>query len=160
MTTPADETTQSPPETTDEDQLIANLIQAANFLQDQINTVEQLLSSRQSIDHLLPRLVEFDKLLRESLKVALKTLEMDDKEMERFRKILQRSRKLRERVGGMNRKARMGENLLEGLFACGDLRRMVLGDLFCRDFEELSLGMQGHGDENEEKTGGKGEGME
>jgi len=159
MATPVDGMTQSPPETTDEAHL-ASLIQASNFLQDQINTIEQLLSSRQSVDHLLPRLVEFDKLLRESLKLALKTLEMDDKEMEQFSKSLRRSRKLMERVGRMNRRARMGVNLLEGLFACEDLRRMVLGDLFCRDFEELSLGMQGHGDENEGKMGGMGEGTE
>jgi hypothetical protein len=159
MATPVDGTTQSPPETTDEAHL-ASLIQAADFLEDQINTVKQLLSSRQSVDHLLPQLVEFDKLLRESLKFALKTLEMDDKQMERFRKSLRRSRKLRERVGGMNRRARIGGNLLEGLFACEDLRRRVLGDLFCRDFEELSLGMQGGGDENEGKMGGMGEGTE
>jgi hypothetical protein len=152
MATLGDETTKSPPETPAK-KILASLVQVANLLQDQTNTIEQYLSSRQNVEHLLLQLVDFDKLLRESLKLALKALTMDDMEMMQFRKILRRSRKLKERVSGMNRNARMGGNLLEGLLACEDLRRRVLGDVFCQDFEALSLSVQGCGDETEAKIG-------
>jgi hypothetical protein len=58
-----------------------------------------------------------------------------------------------------SREERGAESFLEGSLAYKDLRRRVLGDLFCRDFEELSLAFRGGREENNEKMSGNGEEM-
>jgi hypothetical protein len=129
------------------DDFLAGLTKAADLLQEQINTIQQLLSSHQSIDDLLPGLIGYEKHLRKGLRIARQSGMEKEKEKEKekeepFRKILRRSRRMRERIERISRsRARTGA-FLEAFFACEDLRRELLGDLFCREFDEVSLGGQ------------------
>jgi hypothetical protein len=78
------------------DDFLTGLTKAADLSQDQINTIQQHLQSHQSVDDLLPGLVNYEKHFQRGLRIA-RQLGMERKEKP-FKKILQRSRRLRARI--------------------------------------------------------------
>ena len=164
MATPADETTQSTPDFSDDNFDFSSLNRSADYLRDEIKRLETRLSSHQSINHLIPALIRFETTFQETTADAQRT-EMEDYQREAFRKIWRRAERLGKRLGRLIRRARArarararrGSALVEGLLACEDLKREVFGDLFCREFEELRMGMRGGGDERRRKNDGKEE---
>jgi len=86
--------------------------------------------------------------------MATRTVTEEDWQ-EPLRELLRQAKRLRERAERLQRRVRPGRSLLEGLLACENLRRELFGELFCRELEELSLVMEGGGEENRESSGGK-----
>ena len=152
MATGADETTLSPtPDSSDH--TLLRLTQCANYLRDNIRRLEKRLSSHRSIEHRLASLLEFESIFQETLTVVLGR-ETEEDQKEPLQNLSRRAERLSERIERLVERLRRGHSLLEAILGCEDFRREMFGDLFCREFNELSLEMRGHGEESRE--GGKG----
>ena len=132
MATPTDETI---PNSFDErDEFLAGPIQGVDILNNHINDLQNILSSgRRVAGSLLAELALYESKLREDIKVA-RGLVIETKDLKSSRKVLRKCRRFR--VRGQRARSR---DFLEGFFACENLRRQVFSDLFCREFDELSL---------------------
>lgn len=132
MATPTDETI---PKSFDErDGFLAEPIQGIDILNNHINDLQDILSSGGRIaGSLLAELAYYESKLREDIEVA-RGLGIKEKDLKSSKKVLRRCRRFRVRA----QRAR-SRDFLEGFFACENLRRQVFSDLFCREFDELSL---------------------
>ena len=132
MATPTDETI---PELFGErDEFLAEPIQGVDILNNHINNLQDSLSSgRRVAGSLLTELAYYESKLREDIKVA-RGLGIKEKDLKSSRKVLWKCRRFRVRA----QRAR-SRDFLESFIACENLRRQVFSELFCREFDELSL---------------------
>ncbi len=132
MTTPTDETI---PKSFDErDGFLAEPIQGVGILNNHINDLQDILSSGGRVaGSLLAELAYYENKLWEDIEVA-RGLGIKEKDLKLPRKVLRKCRRCR--VRGQRARSR---DFLQCFFACENLRRQVFSELFCREFDELSL---------------------
>ena len=132
MATPTDETI--PNSFDNRDEFLAEPIQGVDILNNHINDLNDILSSGRRVPgSVLAELGYYEGKLREDIEVA-RGLGIKEKDLKSSRKVLRKCRRFR--VHAQRARSR---DFLEGFFACESLRRQVLSDLFCREFDELSL---------------------
>lgn len=151
MASPPDKTSQRPSQISNV--FLDGLKVAANYLEEQINSIEQLLSSSQVVDHLVIELIKLENVLRRGLRASRRA---GMNKYEPCKKILRRSRRLRHQIKRLRWKG-TGGSLVGALLACEELRRQLFGDLFCQEFEELSLSIRDGGGEKREDVGERNE---